>query len=228
MADTNEIKLTINGKDLTARPGQTILEVARDKGIDIPTLCYLEGLLLLGACRICVVEVEGSRTLVGSCYTPVTPGMVVQTHSPKVLQARKVLMELLLASHCGSCYMCQKANICEFRKMAAEMELGLPRFTPRKRYYPIEEFSPNLAFDRTKCILCRRCVRACRDKAGKSRLGVAYRGFDTKIIYGADQPIDAGVCQDCDACVAVCPTGSLYRPYAVGQKKEGEPMVIRG
>ncbi len=228
MAKKDEITVTINGSQVTAKAGMTILEVTRENDIDIPTLCYLEGLPLVGACRLCVVEVEGSRTLVGSCHTPITPGMVIQTHSPRVLQARKVLMELLLASHCGTCYMCEQANICEFRRIAAELEMGIPRFTPRKRYYPIEEVSPYLVFDRTKCILCRRCIRACSQTAKRNVLGIAYRGFDSKIIYGADQPIDEGICRDCDACISVCPTGALSRPRELGQSKKGEILTIRG
>src|SRR3972149_20398 len=114
-----EVKVTINGSQVSGREGTTILELARENGIEIPTLCYLAELSPTGSCRVCVVEVEGSRTLVGSCYTPITPGMVVQTHSPKVLATRKVIMELLFASHCGFCMLCDKANVCNLRELAA-------------------------------------------------------------------------------------------------------------
>ena len=119
------LALTINGAPVNGREGMTILEVARENGIDIPTLCYLEDLTPVGACRICVVEVEGSRTLVGSCHTPITQGMVINTHSPKVLEARKVIVELLLASHPDSCLVCDQANLCELRKIAADLEIGV-------------------------------------------------------------------------------------------------------
>ena len=127
-----EITLTLNNSQVSARQGMTILELAQENGIDIPTLCYLEGLPPMGACRLCVVEVEGSRTLVASCHTPITGGMIVYTHSPKVLEARKVLVDLMMASHPDSCLIGDKANMCELRKIAADMEIGLPRYRAKK------------------------------------------------------------------------------------------------
>ena len=134
-----EVTVTINGSQVSGREGTTILELARENGIDIPTLCYLSDLPPMGACRLCVVEVEGSRTLVASCHTPITEGMVVYTHSPKVLETRRVLVELLMASHPEVCLLCDKANICELRNIAADLDVGLPRFRARKHYYPIED-----------------------------------------------------------------------------------------
>jgi NADH-quinone oxidoreductase subunit G/NADP-reducing hydrogenase subunit HndD len=116
-----ELTVTIDGYQMSGREGMTILELAQEKGIDIPTLCYIPELPPTGACRVCVVEVEGSRTLVGSCHTPIAQGMVIYTNSPKVLETRKVIVELLLASHCGSCFMCEKANMWELRKIAADL-----------------------------------------------------------------------------------------------------------
>jgi len=120
------ISININGQAVTARSGMTILETARENGIDIPTLCYIKDLPPVGACRLCVVEVEGSRTLVGSCHTPIAEGMVIHTHSPKVLEVRRILVELMLASHPDSCVICGEANCCELRKMAADLNIGLP------------------------------------------------------------------------------------------------------
>ena len=228
MRKIDDITITVNGSQLTGREGMTILEVAQENGIDIPTLCYLSELPPTGACRICVVEVEGSRTLVGSCHTPITQGMVIHTHSPKVLETRKVILELLLASHCGSCFMCDKANICELRKIAADLEVGLPRFQVRKRYYPIEDVSPYISRDLSKCILCRRCIRACNEIAKKSVFGMAYRGFNSKVVVDFDQPIDKDVCRDCDVCISVCPTGALSKPVAVREEKKGTPLIIKG
>ena len=214
-----EINITINGLQVTGRDGMTILEVAQENGIDIPTLCYRPELPPIGACRICVVEVEGSRTLVGSCHTPVTQGMVIYTHSPKVLETRKVIVELLLASHCGSCFMCDKANICELRNIAADLEVGFPRFQVRKRYYPKEDVSPYIVRDLTKCVLCRRCVRACSEIAKQNVFAVAYRGFDSKVIVDLDKPLDKEVCRDCDVCISYCPTGALSKPRKVHEEK---------
>ena len=221
-----EITVTINGSQLSGSEGMTILEAAQENGIDIPTLCNRPELTPIGACRICVVEVEGSRTLVGSCHTPITQGMVIYTHSPKVLETRKVIVELLLASHCGSCFMCDKANVCELRRIAADLEVGLPRFRVRKRYYPIEDVSPYIVRDLTKCILCRRCVRACNEIKKARVFGIAYRGFASKVVVDFDQPIDKDVCQDCDVCISFCPTGALSRVKKLGEEKKGKALVI--
>ena len=223
-----EVTVTIDGAQVSGRDGMTILELAQEKGIDIPTLCYIPELSPTGACRICVVEVEGSRTLVGSCHTPITQGMVIYTHSPKVLETRKVIVELLLASHCGSCFMCEKANLCELRKIAADLNVGLPRFQVKKRFYPVEDVSPYIQRDLSKCILCRRCVRACSETARQNIFGIAYRGFDSKVVVDCDRPLDKDVCRDCDVCISVCPTGALSKPRKISEERRGKPLVITG
>jgi NADP-reducing hydrogenase subunit HndD len=224
----SEVELTLNGKQIKADSSKTILEVAKDNGIEIPTLCYIEGLPPTGACRMCVVEVEGSRTLVASCHTPVGKGMVIHTDSPKVLETRRMILELLHSSHCGSCYMCEKANVCTLREITADLEVGLPRFTTKKRYYQVEDVSPYIERDLTKCILCRRCVRACSEIAKKNVLNVGYRGFDSKIICDADQPLDKEECKDCGICITYCPTGALSAPRKTGEGKKGTPLIIKG
>ena len=222
----DKITVTINDSRVSISERMTILEVAQENGIDIPTLCYRPELTPVGACRICVVEVEDSRTLVASCHTPITEGMVIYTHSPKVLETRKMIVELLLASHCGTCYMCEKANVCELRKIAADLEVGLSRFQVRKRYYPIEDVSPYIQRDLSKCILCWRCVRACREIAKQNVFSIGYRGFDSKVVVDCDQPLDKDVCRDCDVCISVCPTGALSKPRKIGQEKQGKALVI--
>jgi NADH dehydrogenase/NADH:ubiquinone oxidoreductase subunit G len=221
-------RVTLNGNQVSGRPGQTILELAQENGVDIPTLCHHADLSPLGACRVCVVEVEGSRTLVGSCHTPIADGMVIHTHSPKVLASRKVIIELLLASHSGACYMCDKANMCELRKIAAELDVGLPRFQVKRHYYPKEDISPYITRDLTKCIMCRRCVRACTEIAKKNVFAVAYRGFDAKIVVDDDQSIDKEVCRDCGVCIPYCPTGALSQPSEMKAEKKGKPLVVTG
>ena len=218
--------VTINGLRVSGREGMTILELAQENNIDIPTLCYSPELPPIGACRLCVVEVEGSRTLVASCHTPIVQDMVIYTHSPKVLEARKAIVELLLASHPDSCLVCDKANVCELRKIAAELEVGLPRFRSRKRYYPIEDISPYIVRDLSKCILCRRCLRACSEIAKQDVFSIAYRGFDSKVVVGLDEPLNKDVCRDCDICIRFCPTGALSKPTRV--EKKGEPLIITG
>ena len=204
----------------------TILEVARENGIDIPTLCYHERLAPIGACRLCVVEVEGSRTLVASCHTPISQGMVIHPHSPKVLEARKVIVELLLASHPDSCLVCDKANLCELRNIAADLEVGLPRFGLKKHYYPVEEISPYVVRDLSKCVLCWRCVRGCNEIAKQNIYGIAYRGFSSKVVVDLDEALDKDVCRDCDVCISLCPTGALCRASELREEKKGKPLIV--
>lgn len=219
------IPAILNGTKVSARPGMTILELARENGVDIPTLCYMPELSPIGACRICVVEVEGTRTLVASCHTPVAANMVIHTHSPKVLEARKVIVELLLASHPDVCLVCDKANVCELRRIAADLVVS-PRFRGKKRYHPLDDANPSLVRDLDKCILCRRCVRACHEIKKADVFAVAYRGFDSKIVVDLDQPLNKSVCQSCDVCVSVCPVGALTKREERFKEKKGPPLVI--
>lgn len=222
------VTVTLNGSEISGTSGTSILELARQNGIEIPTLCYHQELSPIGACRLCVVEVEGSRTLVGSCHTPISPGMVIYTHSPKVLEARKVIVELLLARHPDACMLCSAANICELRAMAADHDVGAPRFRLRSRHYAIEDASPHITRDLTKCVLCRRCVRACDEIKGADVYAIAYRGSSSKVTVDCDQPLDKEVCLDCDVCISVCPTGALSRKTAEPVPKKRPPLVIKG
>ena len=224
-----KIDVTLNGTPVSGSEGMTILELAQENGVDIPTLCYLSELTPTGACRICVVEVTGSRTLVAACHTPIGPNMEIYTHSPKVLKARRLILELLLASHPDNCLVCDKANLCELRKLAADLGVGLPRIRGEKRYYPIEELSPYIVRDLSKCILCRRCVRACREIKKEGVFGIGYRGFGSKVVVDLDQELDKSVCESCDVCVQACPVGALTKKnerFAV--EKKGTPLVITG
>lgn len=219
--------LTINDIPVSGQTGMTILDVARENNIEIPTLCYLKDLLPIGACRICVVEVEGSRTLVGACHTPAAEGMVIQTHSPKVLAARRVIVELLLASHPDNCLVCDKANLCELRRIAADLDIGLPRFRIKKHYYPIEDENPYIVRDMSKCIMCRRCVNTCQNLKGGNIFSIAYRGFESKVIHKCDQTLDGeDTCRECDICISVCPTGALTKPVKIGEEKSGKSVFV--
>jgi len=221
-----KIALTINGSPVSCREGMTIREAAKENGIDIPTLCYHHSLAPIGACRLCVVEVEGLRTLVASCYTPAITDMVIYTHSQRVIEARKVIVELLLASHPQSCLICDKVNICELQRIAADLEVWLPRTRLRKHYYQIEDVSPYLTRDLSKCILCWRCVRGCNEIAKQNIYSIGYRGFDCKIVVDLDEPLNKEVCCNCDICVSLCPTGSLCRISEQGEAKQGKPLII--
>ncbi len=205
------IEVVLNGKTVRGRPGMTILELAREMGVDIPTLCHHPDLTPAGVCRLCVVEVEGWRTLVPSCHTAITPGMVIQTHSAKVLATRRTLLELVLASHPDVCLVCDKGNGCELRRLAGSMGITMPRFRMRRHYFPSEGGTGRVVRDASKCILCRRCIRACREIKKADILALGYQGFDCKVIAGWDQPLEAEVCQSCDVCVLVCPVGALEK-----------------
>ncbi len=223
------IEVTLNGTKVKGHPGITILELAQQNGVDIPTLCHHKDLSPIGACRICSVEVEGSRTLVASCYTPITPNMVIHSHSSKVLEARRMIVELMLASHPDNCLVCDKANLCELRKISADLGVGLPRFKGKKRYYPIEDVSPYIVRDLSKCILCRRCLRACREIKGKDIFAIGYRGPSCKVVVDLDQPLTKDVCQDCDVCVRICPVGVLTKQKErFIPKQGGTPLVVTG
>ncbi len=216
------ISLTIDGATANGRPGTTIFDAALTAGIDIPRLCHDGAITPSGNCRICVVEVEGSRTLVGSCHTPIAEGMVVLTHSPKVLESRRATIELLLAAHTGPCVADGEAHSCMLHGLASDLEVGPPRFRMRQpRLYAVEE-GPYLRRDMSRCILCRKCIRACREIAGQDVYAVAYRGFGSKVAVDADGPLNKEVCKGCGICIEHCPTSALTWPGGA-KKKEGVP-----
>ncbi|HVN72028.1 MAG TPA: 2Fe-2S iron-sulfur cluster-binding protein, partial [Desulfomonilia bacterium] len=192
----NRIHAVIDGKKVKARRGKTILEAARQAGIEIPTLCHMQDHPPTGVCRVCVVEVEGSRTLVGSCHTPLAEGMVVRTNTTKVLSVRKAVVELMLTAHTGTCVNDPNADNCGLHNLASDHEVGAPRFnviTPRS--HPVEEMNPYVRRDLSKCILCRRCITACSEIAGKNVLAMGYRGFDSKVIVGYDESLRTEECR---------------------------------
>ncbi len=210
----------IDGKKVKVRQGATILEAARQAGIEIPTLCHIEGLRPTGACRVCVVEVEGAKTLAGACHTPVSEGMVVHTHTAKVLAARRTVIELMLAAHTGECVSDPKAENCGLHNLASDQEAGAPRFkVAAPRSHPPEDENRYVARDLSRCIMCRRCVTACRELAGKDVLAIAYRGFVSKIVARYDDELRAEECRDCGLCIEHCPTGALYRPPGCKEKE---------
>jgi NADH dehydrogenase/NADH:ubiquinone oxidoreductase subunit G len=211
-----EIQLVINGRETLALEEVTILQAAQQMGIEIPTLCYSPDLHATGVCRICVVEVEGLRTLVGACHTPVAPGMVIHTHSPKVLAARRANVELLQAAHDAVCVTDPTCQLCDLYKLCSDLQIRRTGFRVReRRSYSIEENNPYVRRDMSKCILCRRCISACSEIAKKNILSIAYRGYNSKVVVDCDGALNTEICRDCGICIDYCPTNALSRPTEI-------------
>lgn len=202
-------EITINDQALMAQEGETILDVAKRNHIQIPTLCHLEGIHKIGACRICVVEVKGAKTLMASCVTPVTPGMVVRTHTPEVRKARKILYELMLSDHPSDCLHCERSPDCELRALGEILQVDLSRFTGQKSKSLVDTSSAAIVRDNSKCILCRRCVTICNEVQGVGVLNAQYRGFGTEISPGINTLLGTAVCTNCGQCTLFCPVNAL-------------------
>jgi len=202
------IQLTINNKKISAEPGTTILEAAKQNGINIPTLCYLEDVHKFGACRICSVEVEGARSLQVACMAEVRDGMVVHTNSKRVLKTRKVLYELMLSDHSKNCLSCVRNQSCELQRLGEILCITENRFNTSSVREQLD-ISPAITRDLSKCILCRRCVTACNGIQGVGILEAQNRGFDTVIAPAMDRSINVAKCSFCGQCTVVCPVGAL-------------------
>ncbi|OPY58547.1 MAG: putative formate dehydrogenase [Pelotomaculum sp. PtaU1.Bin035] len=203
------VKFTINGKEVEVQAGISIIDAAEQAGIDIPRLCYDKDLSPVGACRLCVVEVKGARSLVPSCVSPVTPGMVVETHSPAVIKARRKVLDLLISNHPLDCLTCEKAGDCKLADYCYEYGVKESSFEGERHNYAIEESNPFIVRDLNKCIQCGQCIRACDEWTGIHNLNFAYRGFDNKPSTFDDLPYVESECVFCGNCVSVCPTGAL-------------------
>jgi NADP-reducing hydrogenase subunit HndD len=225
MSDT----FTLNGKETPFEPGQMILDAARNGGIEIPTLCYLKGAAPTGACRICLVEVKGARSLVAACSTPVTGAMEVFTESESVHKARKMNVELLLASGTHNCLVCEANGNCRLQDLAYFYKINDLRFPQKKKedIYPTEDENPFIVRDFSRCILCGRCVQACNEVVVNRAISHGYRGSESKIVTGGDQPYNNSECVFCGQCVEVCPVGALTEKKAKGLGRPWETKKIR-
>ncbi|MCE5323974.1 [FeFe] hydrogenase, group A [bacterium] len=203
------INLTINGQSLIAEPGDTILTAARKAGIYIPTLCYHSDLMPDGVCRVCSVEVKGQRTLCAACCYPVSDGMEVLTHTPRVREARKMIVELMLANHPQECLTCAKSGKCELQALAKEFGIQDIRFKGERKIWDKDQSSLSVIRDPEKCILCNRCVRTCDDIQSVAALHAANRGWNAVIVPGMGDELADVVCVNCGQCINRCPTGAL-------------------
>jgi formate dehydrogenase alpha subunit len=212
------ISIRINGQQYSIREGATILEACQEAGIDVPTLCHHPKVNISGNCRVCVVEVEGWKTLAPACVTPIIPNMTVRTHSPRVVESRIVVVNLLLAAHNCDCLVCDAAGDCELQDLA--YDLGIDRrsrmFDSFDRHLEIvDDSSPVLKYDPSKCIMCTRCVKACRDIQGKGIIAILNRGADMRVGTGV-HVLDISNCDGCGECVQICPTGALSAKVSPG------------
>jgi len=204
------INLSINGKTVSVPEGATILEAAKELDIYIPTLCFLEDVHKIGSCRICMVEVEGAKTLQASCVTPATEGMVVNTNTARVRNARKVMYELVLSDHPKDCLSCSRNQACELQEIGEIIQAEESSFEGEKSKELIDQSSPSVVRDASKCILCRRCVTVCNEVQGVGILNPQSRGFKTEISAGTDVPIGTVSCTNCGQCTVVCPVNALH------------------
>jgi NADP-reducing hydrogenase subunit HndD len=203
------VNLKINGIDVSIPAGSTILEAARTIGIEIPTLCYLKEINEIGACRICVVEVKGARSLVTACVFPVAEGMEVFTNTEKVRKSRKLTLELILSTHDKNCLSCIRSETCELQKLCKEFGVDDPDYYQGENIkYEFDDSAAHMVRDNNKCILCRRCVAAC-DNQCISVIGANARGFDTHISSPFDKDLAEVSCISCGQCIVNCPTGAI-------------------
>ena len=200
------VKLTIDGRPIQAAPGTLVIDAAKAAGIEIPSFCYYEGLTLQAACRMCLVEVEKMPKLMTACTLPVSEGMVVRTDTPQVHSARKYMLEFLLTNHPLDCPVCDKGGECELQDMAFRYGVGESRYTDEKVHVPEKQYSPVVFFDAPRCILCYRCVRICNEGLGVGALGVINRGVASEIAPNKGDHLE---CDECGACIDICPVGAL-------------------
>jgi formate dehydrogenase alpha subunit len=212
------IQVHINGKDVSVRESTTILAACESAGVHIPVLCNHPRLKIAGNCRLCCVEVEGYRTMQPACVTPVTPGMIIRTDSPAVMQARRTIVNLLLASHNCDCLVCEAAGACELQKAAYELGLDVRSRQFFQTDYDLPEVdasSPVLQYDPSKCIRCTRCIRACSEIQGKGIPAAVHRSADVRVTAGIRSWSDSR-CDGCGECIQICPTGALSQKVSPG------------
>lgn len=226
------ISLKINNIPVSVPEGSTLLEAARSIGIKVPTLCHMKGINELGACRICVVEVKGMRTLVAACEYPASEGMEVFTNTQRVLNARKTTIELILSDHRKDCLSCDRNTNCELQSLAYKYGCDSSRFAGAPRDFICDDSSDYLIRDNSKCILCRRCIAVCSKVQGIGAIGANERGFKTHISPAFDMNLVNTSCIGCGQCISVCPTGALTEKSEVDRMfaamKDPQKYVVVG
>lgn len=223
------VNIKINGKPVEVQEGKTILEAARENNIHIPTLCYLKDLNQIGACRMCLVEIKGARALQAACVYPVSEGLEIYTNSAKVRNARKSTLELILSNHEKKCLTCIRNRNCELQKLCDELGVDNIRYEGKNVHYELDTSSPSFVRDNNKCILCRRCIAACKNQT-VSVIDCVERGFNTHVASYFEKPINEAACIYCGQCIVSCPVGALYErndiPKVVDAIDDEEKHVV--
>ena len=204
-----KVNVTINGISLQVPSGSTLLEAAKLANIQIPTLCYMKDLAQIGACRLCIAEVKGNRTLVAACVFPVFEGMEAQTNTPQLRKSRKQTLELILSDHNKECLSCSRSGDCELQRLCNEYGVDEKTFSGVKLEFDIDDASPSIVRDNSKCILCRRCIAACTNMQSVSVINTNKRGFATEVGCAFEDKLANSSCVNCGQCIVVCPTGAL-------------------
>lgn len=212
--------ITVNGREAEAREGETILSAVRRAGVTVPTLCHIDGLPPSGACRMCVVELEPEGRLVPSCSFPVAAGMRVLTHSRQAVEARRTIIELLLANHPDDCLYCPRSGSCELQRLAEELGVRQRRYAGSRSDWKMDLSSPAIVRDPSKCILCGKCVRVCEEVQGVSAIDFISRGSRARVGTAFDDGLNVSSCINCGQCVRVCPTGALVEKSAAAEVME--------
>jgi NADH-quinone oxidoreductase subunit G/NADP-reducing hydrogenase subunit HndD len=211
------LEMEVDGRKIQANEGETILTALRREGVHVPTLCYMEGLAPSGACRMCVVEVEGAAALVPSCSYPVAAGMKIRSRSPRVMAARRIILELLMANHPDDCLYCSRSGKCELQQLSQEMGIRQRRFGNARRRQDSDVSSPAIVRDPEKCVLCGKCVRVCEEVQGVAAIDFIGRGSRSHVGTAFDQGLNVSSCVNCGQCILVCPTGALSERSYIDQ-----------
>ena len=211
------VNLKINGQPISVPEGTTILEAAQANGIDIPTLCYLKDASVTGSCRMCVVEIVGARALQAACVYPVSEGIEVLTHSPKVKAARKSTLELILSNHDRKCLTCSRNQKCELQKLSDELGVTDIAYEGIRNEYEIDASGTSIVRDNNKCVLCRRCINVCKNIQTVGVIDAQERGFNTKIGCAFEANLADTACVNCGQCITACPVGALHEKYATDE-----------
>lgn len=213
--DENLITLTIDGQKVKVKEGTTILQAAKQAGIDIPTLCFLKDINEVGDCRMCIVEVEGRRGFATSCIQTVEEGMVVHTHTPNVLEARHVILDLIISNHAKDCLTCTRSGNCELQTLAVKFNVLNVEFEGERTKHKVDNISPSIERDFNKCILCRRCIAACKNVQKIGAIDCISRGFESCISTVGDKSLNDVNCTFCGQCIEACPTGALHEKETI-------------